>query len=121
MKKDGGKGSDIRQRAFDYGCAIVSLHRRVYRNAPDLRDISRQSIRAGTAVGASLEEADAGQSHADFVSKCGIALKEARESRYWLRILHRECPDERVTIEKLGGEATEIIAILTTIVKKARR
>ena len=120
MKKEGGKGADIRERAFEYAIAVVSLHRRVFRKSPDLRDISRQSVRAGTAVGAALEEAEAGQSKADFVAKCSIALKEARESRYWLRILHRECEAERPAIEKIGAEATEIVAILTTIIKKGR-
>ncbi|MGZ8710570.1 MAG: four helix bundle protein, partial [Thermoanaerobaculia bacterium] len=93
---------------------------RIYRASPDLREISRQSVRAGTAIGALLEEADAGHSKADFAAKVGISLKEARESRYWLRILHRHCEEERATIEKLGSEVTEIIAILTTIVKKSR-
>jgi four helix bundle protein len=120
LKKDGGKGSDIRERAFEYACAVVSLHRRIYRGSPDLRELSRQSVRAGTAIGALLEEADAGHSKADFTAKVGISLKEARESRYWLRLLHRQCEDERVTIEKLGAEITEIIAILTTIVKNSR-
>lgn len=99
---------------------MISLHRRLYRRNPDLRDLSRQTVSAGTAIGASLEEADAGQSRADFISKCSISLKEARETRYWLRILHRTLKDERRTIEKLGAEATEIIAVLTTIVKNAR-
>jgi four helix bundle protein len=92
-----------------------------FRSAADLRDITRQAVRAGTAIGAALEEADAGQSRADFISKCNIALKEARESRYWLRILHRVCESERESIGKLGAEVTEIIAILTTIVRKSRR
>jgi four helix bundle protein len=120
LKKDGGKGSDIRERAFEYACAVVSLHRRIYRSSADLREISRQSVASGTAIGALLEEADAGHSKADFTAKTTIALKEARESRYWLRILHRHCESERMTIEKLGAEVTEIIAILTTIVRKSR-
>ena len=72
-------------------------------------------------MGALLEEADAAQSRADFVSKTNIALKEAREARYWLRILHRAVEKERDSITKLGNEATELIAILTTIVKRAKR
>jgi hypothetical protein len=53
-------------------------------------------------------------------SKCTGSLKEARETRYWLRILHRTHEKERPTIEKLGKEATEIVAILTTIIRKTR-
>jgi four helix bundle protein len=73
---------------------------------------------AATSVGANLEEADAAQSRADFVSKCNISLKEARECRYWLRLLDRIVKDSR--IEPLCNEATELIAILTTIVRKSR-
>jgi four helix bundle protein len=121
LKKDGGSGSDLRERAFEFGCAVVALHRRVYRADADLRDVSRQCVPAGTAIGAMLEEADAGHSRADFIAKCTIALKEARETRYWLRILHRSCERERESIEHLGKEATELIAILTTIIRKSRR
>ena len=67
-----------------------------------------------------LEEADAAHSRADFIAKCTTVLKEARESRYWLRILHRACERERRMIVKLGKEVTEIIAILTTIIRKSR-
>jgi four helix bundle protein len=121
MRLETGKGVDLRERTFEFACAIVSTHRRIYRVAPDLRDVSRQAMRAGTAIGASLEEADAAQSRADFVSKCTIALKEARECRYWMRILHRVEKTEKASIETMGAEATELIAILTTIVKKSRR
>jgi four helix bundle protein len=120
LKKDGGRGSDLRERTFEFACAAVSVHRRVYRSDADLRDLSRQFVRAASAVGAMLEEADAGHSRADFISKCTTALKEAREARYWLRILHRVCERERPSIEKLGKEATEIVAILTTIIKRTR-
>ena len=62
----------------------------------------------------------AGQSRRDFISKCSISLKEARETHYWLRLL-REA--ELVSAQKLTGltgEANELVAILTTIVRNAR-
>lgn len=49
--------------------------------------LARQLLRAGTSIGANVEEAQAGQSRADFINKYSIALKEARESIYWLRLL----------------------------------
>ena len=76
----------------------------------------RQLLRAGTSIGANLEEADAAQSKPDFVSKCTISLKEAREAHYWLRILKATGKAEA---DRLLGEANELIAILTTIVRKA--
>jgi four helix bundle protein len=122
LKNDGedGRGSDLRARAFEFACAVLALHRIVYRRAPDLRDASRQASSAASSVGANLEEADAAQSRADFISKCNIALKEARESRYWLRILLRMFDDEKDRVTPLIKESTELIAILTTIVRKSR-
>ena len=117
---DAGRGSDLRERAFEFACAVMTVHRVVYRMAPDLRDAGRQAASAASSIGANLEEADAGQSRADFISKCNIALKEARESRYWLRILCRLFEPEQERFNELIAESTELIAILTTIVKKSR-
>jgi four helix bundle protein len=116
---ESGKGSDLRGRAFEFACRTVDLHRFVYRREPSLREVSRQAMSAATSVGANLEEAEAAQSRADFVSKCNISLKEAREARYWLRILERALRSKRLS--RLIAEATELIAILTTIVKRSRR
>ena len=118
MMMESGKGADIRERAFDYACAVIALHRWIYKREPSLRDTSRQASTAAGSVGANLEEADAAQSKPDFISKCNIALKEARESRYWLRILARFIKSDRIAA--LIAESTEIIAILTTIVRKSR-
>jgi len=75
---------------------------------------------AATSVGANCEEAIAAQSGADFVSKCSIALKEARESRYWLRLI-ASCDDVcRDRVSPLAVEAGELIAILGTVARNAR-
>ncbi len=107
------KGDDLRDRAFRFACEIVALN-----DSAALRgDLMRQLLRAATSIGANLEEADAAQSRPDFISKCTIALKEARESLYWLRLLQatRTLPNG----ERLLNDANELVAILTTIVKKA--
>jgi four helix bundle protein len=96
------------------------MKRHLYRREPALRDASSQATRAAGSVGANLEEADAAQSRADFINKCNISLKEARESRYWLRILDRATEDERERVAALIHESTELIAILTTVVRKSR-
>jgi four helix bundle protein len=114
-----GKGSELRERVFEFACAVLELHRLIYRREPSLRNASFQAADAAGSVGANLEEADAAQSRADFISKCTISLKEAREARYWLRALARVLKEER-QIAPLIGEATEIVAILTAIVKKTR-
>ena len=116
---ESGKGADLRERAFEFACAVVQLHRFLYRREPALRAVTAQAASAAGSIGANLEEADAAQSRADFISKCNISLKEARESRYWLRILNRVLEGSE-RIQKLIMESTELVAILTTIVKKSR-
>ena len=116
---EAGKGAELRERVFEFACAVHEMHRYIYRTAPDLRSTSFQATNAAGSVGANLEEADAAQSRPDFISKCTIALKEARESRYWLRILHRTLNEPKIV--PLIQESTEIIAILTTIVRNTRR
>ena len=106
-------GDDIRDRAFRFACDIVALND----DLRGARDLTRQLLRAGTSIGANLEEADAAQSKPDFISKCTIALKEARESHYWLRLLRAsgKMPDG----DRLLSDANELVAILTAIVRKA--
>jgi four helix bundle protein len=86
-------------RAFDFACRIVRLHRTLTRKGGAARRLAAQLLDAGTSVGSNLEEAEAGQSKADFISKCRIALKEARESHYWLRLFARTelVPPKRLT------------------------
>jgi four helix bundle protein len=99
----------------------VELYRHLAKNKSGGEILGRQVLKSGTAIGANLEEATAGQSRADFISKCNIALKEARETLYWLRlfIVTRIVTEKK--LGKLAQEANEIIAILTTIVKKTRQ
>jgi four helix bundle protein len=120
-RREGGvRPRDIQERAFVFAVQIVRLHRIVAKQDVAGRALGGQVLRSGTSIGANLEEANAGQSRADFVSKCSIALKEARETQYWLRLL---AASEIATAEQIApilAEATEIVAILTTIVKNTR-
>jgi four helix bundle protein len=113
------RGDDIRQRVFQFACDVVMLHDVLVTRGPSARDMSRQLMRAATSIGANLEEADAGQSRADFVSKCTIALKEARESHYWLRLLETTGKLEGAG-DSLVAEADRIVAVLTTIVRNTK-
>lgn len=114
------KQRDIQERAFSFACRIVRFYQflAVQKGAGQI--LSRQVLRSGTAVGANLEEAVGAQSKADFVSKCNIALKEARETLYWLRMLKETKIVPGKKLDGLLAESNELIAILTTIVKKAR-
>src|SRR5437660_8062236 len=91
----------------------LAKNRRLNRNAMN------QLVSSSSSIGANLEEAKAGQSKADFHAKLRISLKEARESHYWLRLLLATRSLSSQQLEPLVNEANEIVAILTTIAKKA--
>ena len=112
--------SDLPERTFAFAVRVVKLCEVLEQNAGVPKALSRQLLRSGTSVGANVEEGQASQSRADFVAKYSIACKEARETHYWLRLLTETgiLPTER--LQPIAGECNELIAILTTIVKKSR-
>ena len=79
--------SVVRQKSFEFALAIIELYRKLQERHEYV--ISRQLLRSGTSIGANVEEATAGQSRKDFLSKMAIASKEARETKYWLLLLQQ--------------------------------
>lgn len=102
------KERDIKERTFRFAVEMVRFYRRWHKQSEVLRILGQQALRSGTSIGANVQEAQAGQSQADFLSKCSIALKESRETVYWLRLLYEsgECSDEQCRM--LQREADEI-------------
>src|SRR3954452_23409103 len=111
---------NIQERTFEFACRITKLHQYLYKRGGTQREIGMQILHSGTSIGANLEEADAGPSKPDFISKCAIALKEARETHFWLRLLRDTNLISPELVAPLIDEARHLIAILTTIVIKAR-
>jgi len=112
---------DIRERTFEFAVRIVRLCQHLDKTPGACRTLSGQLLRAGTSIGANVEEAQAGQSRADFVSKNSIALKEARECHYWLRILIATKIMPEKQIAELRDEAEEIKRVLGSIVVRTKR
>jgi four helix bundle protein len=112
------RSNTILIKSFNFALRIIRLPRKLQQQREFA--ISNQLLRAGTSIGAQVEEAQAGQSRRDFVAKMAIASKEARETRYWLRLLEKsEIVDVDVSVELRDVE--ELIRILTAIVKTAGR
>ncbi len=80
-----GKDTNITEMTFEFALIIVDLYRYLKRQGESV--MSKQLLRSATSIGANVEEAQAAQSKKDFVAKMAIASKEARETRYWLRLL----------------------------------
>lgn len=114
------QGQDICDRTRAYALRIIKLYR-VIENDHVGQIIGKQLLRSGTSIGANIEEAQAAQSSADFVHKMNIALKEARESRYWLNLIVDAELSSATRLNPLLQETEEIIRILFTIIKKTRK
>jgi four helix bundle protein len=114
------KPQDIRERTFRFGCDVVRFCR-TFSVVPGVhRQIGGQLLAAGTSIGANLEEAKGAYSRRDFIAKNSIALKEAREALYWLKIITACLLAPAAETSGLLREADELVAILTTIVRRAR-
>jgi four helix bundle protein len=85
------------------------------------RVLAPQLLRCGTSIGANLEEARGGESRRDFMSKCSIGLKEARESLFRLRVADCCQLGPKGKAAALATEANELAAIVGAIVRNARR
>jgi four helix bundle protein len=112
---------DIVERTFRFALQIVQLCQEIDGKPGVARTLALQLLRSGTSIGANVEEAQAGQSRADFISKYSIALKEARESAYWLRLLDESNILKASPIEPLRTGVSEIGRILGAIVSKTKR
>ena len=73
-------------KSIIFASRIIKLHRYLIKNRKETI-ISKQIVRSGTSIGANINEANYGQSKADFIAKLHIALKETAETEYWLRLL----------------------------------
>jgi four helix bundle protein len=112
---------DIKERTFSFALDIVLLCRSLDLKARSLRILAQQLLRSGTSTGANVQEAQAGQSRADFISKYNIALKEARETLYWLRLLDASGELSNGSCQALLSEADEIARVIASIILSTKK
>jgi len=108
----------IRDEAFSFALQIMGLAKMLRQEKE--YELSSQLWRAGTSIGANLEEARAGQSRADFLPKLTIASKEAREALYWLRLADKGKIISAEEIAPVREQCERIARILTAIVQTGR-
>jgi|SRR5579872_3886188 len=113
---------DIRKRSFEYTLREVKLYQYLQKHGNGAGWIlGKQYLRAASSIGANIEEAQAGESRADFIHKFGIAQKETRESLYWLRILAESKLVPRERLQALTHETEELLSVVTSIILKTKR
>jgi four helix bundle protein len=119
MKKRKDMQHDIQERAFNFGLRIINLSNSLP-NSQSGRVIGKQVLRSCTSIGANVEEADAAYSRDDFNYKISIALQEARETHYWLRLIRASALIKPKLLESIITEAEELKKILGSIASKTR-
>jgi four helix bundle protein len=107
----------IQELSFEFSLQIIQLYKLLVEKKEFV--ISKQLLRCGTSIGANIEEALAGQSRKDFIAKMSIASKEARETKYWLRLLDKSKLIE-LDYSPYLNSIEHIINILTKIVKTSQ-
>lgn len=110
---------DLEERTALFGESTIEFSKKIPKNEITKPLIS-QLVRSGTSVGANYCEADCAESRKDFEHKLGIAKKEAKETKHWLRMIAKAVPELREEAKVLWKEANEIQLILITIIKKSR-
>ena len=108
------KNNLVQEKSFDFALKIIGLYNRLIENNEYV--LSKQLLKAGTSIGANVEEGIAAQSRKDFLSKMSIAAKEAREARYWLRLLD-QAGVAKIDYTDYLHDINKLIKILTSIVK----
>ena len=111
---------ELCKRTFKFACEVATLCTRLQERGPVVKRLSMKLLDAGTSIGANIEEGRAGQTKPDFIAKNFIALKESRETRFWLRLIGATDPPLRKELRPFLQEANEFVAMLTTSLKNAR-
>ena len=107
----------IEEKSFDFAVRTVNLYKHLT-NEKDEHILSKQLLRSGTSIGANVAEAQKGQTKPDFNAKMNVALKEANETQYWLKLLYKTEYLTEKEFFSISEDIKEIIAILVSICKK---
>ena len=113
------KDNIIRSKSFDFSVRIVNLYKVLYYERNE-KTRSKQLLRSGTSIGANIEEGIAAFSKKEFIFKLQISYKEANESFYWIKLLHRTDYINDVEFESLKLKIEEIIRLPTSIIKSSK-
>jgi four helix bundle protein len=113
------KENVLKSKSYVFALSIIETYKKLTSQQREFV-LSKQVLRSGTSIGANIEEADAAQSKRDFLSKISISFKEARETKYWLRLLKDSQYLDHTSANALIRDVDELIKIMTTIIKTTK-
>ena len=113
------KENIVKNKSFVFAVRIVKLYQYLCEQKKEFV-LSKQLLRSGTSVGAMIREAEHAESKLDFKHKMAIAQKEINETIYWLELLKTTDYLAREQFESINADATEVIKLITTIIKTTK-
>jgi len=113
-------GNPILEKSFRFGVRIIKFYMMHIKNEFYLNDIFKQLLNSGTSIGANVAESQEAASKRDFINKLSIALKEARETEYWLKLLKESAIINEKEFVSLINDCVELIRLLISIIKKLK-
>lgn len=111
---------EFRGRTKRFASSVIHVFIRLPKAREEVRTLGKQLLRSGTSVAAHVREASRARSAEEFTSKLGGALQEADESALWLELLREDCGIEPVLPQPIEAEASELIAIITSMINRTR-
>ncbi|MEK7440527.1 MAG: four helix bundle protein [Chloroflexota bacterium] len=111
---------NIQERTFEFAVRVVKLVDRLPKTTSGMQ-LGRQLVASGTSVGANMQEADGAETKKDFVHKTGVALKEAKESHFWLRVIDATLLQKDSEVKSMVQEARELSLIIGAIKRNAHK
>lgn len=110
----------VQEKSMDFAVRVVGMYKFLINDKKEFI-LSKQLLRSGTSVGASIREAEHAESKADFIHKMAVAQKECNESLYWLELLNRTGYLIQEHFDSINNNATELIKLITSIIKTTKR
>jgi four helix bundle protein len=106
----------VQEKSYAFAIRIVNLYKYLCHDKKEFI-LSKQVFRSGTSIGANVEEAIGSVSEKDFIHKLSISYKEARETKYWLRLLHDTGYIQDDAFESIIPDCEELLKLIGSIIK----
>jgi len=114
------KNNPVLEKSYQLAIRIVKLSKYLVESKQEYV-LSKQVLRCGTSIGANVEEAEGAQSKRDFIAKCSIAYKEARETHYWIRLLRDTDYLNKDHAASLLADVDELLRLLGSILITSKK
>jgi four helix bundle protein len=120
FEKEIAFGSTLVSKSFEFSKRIINSYKILSQRDSSIYPLYKQLLKSGTSIGANIAEAQTAFSKKDFISKLGIALKEAKETEYWLKLLNETNYITEKEFKSLFFDCAELLKMLTASIKTSK-